>query len=43
MPVDLAEVADGAEVGAVVADDGQEGQIAFAGRGDLRLEKTPTQ
>jgi hypothetical protein len=31
----LAEVADGAEVGAVVADNGQEGQVAFAGAGDL--------
>ena len=35
LPVDLAEVADGAEVGPVVADDGQEGEIAFAGSGDL--------
>jgi len=31
----LAEVADGAEVGAVVADDGQEGQVALASGGDL--------
>ncbi len=31
----LAEIADGAEVGAVVADDGQEGEVAFAGLGDL--------
>ncbi len=35
MQVFLAEVADGAEVGAVVADDGQEGEVAFAGLGDL--------
>ena len=33
--VDLAESADGAEVGPVVADDGQEGEVAFAGQGDL--------
>ena len=31
----LAEEADGAEVGAVGADDGQEGEVALAGQGDL--------
>ncbi len=31
----LAEVADGAEVGAVIADDGEEGEVAFAGEGNL--------
>ena len=41
--MDLAEVADGAEIGPLVADDGQEGQVAFTGRAIFRLEKTPTQ
>ena len=35
LQVALTEVADGAEVGAVVAGDGQEGQVALAGGGDL--------
>ena len=33
--VDLAEIADGAEVGPIGADDGAEGQVAFTGGGDL--------
>jgi hypothetical protein len=33
--VPLAEVADGAEIGAIVADDDQEGQVALAGGRDL--------
>src|SRR6266566_4376607 len=33
--MDLPEVTDGAKVGTVDADDGQEGQVAFAGQSDL--------
>ena len=33
--MDLAKIADGAEVGPIVADDGSKGQIALAGGGDL--------
>ena len=33
--MDLAKVADGAEVGWIVADDGSEGQIPFTRGGDL--------
>ena len=41
--MDLAEVADGAEVRPLIADDGQEGQIASQAAATRRLEKTPMQ
>jgi hypothetical protein len=33
--MDLAKIADGAEVGPIAADDGSEGQLALASGGDL--------
>src|SRR6202050_1863687 len=35
LQVPLAEIADRAEIGAIIADDGQEGEIPLAGLGDL--------
>jgi hypothetical protein len=39
--VDLAKIADRAEVGRIVADDGSEGQIPLAGGGDLAAGAGP--
>src|SRR5262249_2595313 len=39
--VELAEVADGAEIGAVVADKGQKGEVAFAGARDRAATQPP--